>query len=114
MLLHLKLMKISLNKINLILTVWTLLLMLHLIACFWGVAGKFNLSTNLNWIYAQNLQDSDMVSSYLTSLYWASVTIMTVGYGDILPMNSWETSLVCVIFVIGVAMFSYTLSALAN
>lgn len=52
MLIHLKLAKISLNKINLILTVWTLLLMLHLIACFWGVAGKFNLGTNLNWIYA--------------------------------------------------------------
>lgn len=60
------------------------------------------------------MQDEGVFYSYLTSLYWASVTIITVGYGDILPQNSWETSLVCVIFVIGVAMFSYTLSALAN
>lgn len=40
------------DKINLILTVWKLILILHMIACFWGVAGSFNLSTNTNWIYS--------------------------------------------------------------
>lgn len=60
------------------------------------------------------MQDEDVVYKYITSLYWASVTIMTVGYGDILPQNQYEKILTCTILLIGVAMFSYTLSALAN
>ena len=82
---HMKRYGFGVDKMNLILTVWTLILMLHLIACFWGVAGAFNYSSNQNWIYSINMQDEGVVYSYITSLYWASVTIMTVGYGDILP-----------------------------
>ena len=43
------------DAINLTLTGWTLILILHMIACFWGVAGSFNLTTNQNWIYSQNM-----------------------------------------------------------
>jgi hyperpolarization activated cyclic nucleotide-gated potassium channel 2 len=82
---HMKRFRLTINTMNLIITIWTLMLMLHLIACFWGVAGKFNLSTNLNWIFVTGIQDEDVIYSYFTALYWASVTIMTVGYGDILP-----------------------------
>lgn len=82
---HLKKARVSVSKMNLILTVWTLILILHMIACFWGVAGTFNFSSNVNWIYSINMQDEDVVYSYITTLYWASVTIITVGYGDILP-----------------------------
>lgn len=39
---------------------------------------------------------------------------MTVGYGDVLPTNGYEKMLVCSILIVGVAMFSYTLSALAT
>ncbi|CDW78950.1 UNKNOWN [Stylonychia lemnae] len=110
----LKRRSVGVEAINLIITVWTLILILHMIACFWGVAGSFNLATNQNWIYKLAMQDEDVIYKYITSLYWASVTIITVGYGDILPQNFWEKTLVCIIFIIGVAMFSYTLSALAN
>lgn len=75
----------AVDAINLTLTIWSLILILHMIACFWGVAGSFNLSTNSNWIYSINMQDEDVFYKYITSLYWASVTIITVGYGDILP-----------------------------
>ena len=39
---------------------------------------------------------------------------MTVGYGDILPISGYEKIFTVLILVIGVAMFSYTLSTLAN
>ncbi len=34
------------DRTNLSITLWTLILMLHLIACLWGVSGTFNLDSN--------------------------------------------------------------------
>ena len=104
----------GIDKTNLTVTLWSLLLILHLIACFWGAAASFNLSSNLNWMFVANIEDQSIFSKYLTSLYWASTTIITVGYGDILPRNVYELTLTCFILLIGVVLFSYSLSTLAN
>lgn len=66
LLVYLRRKNIHFDKITLIITVWTLLLILHLIACLWGVAGTFNIETNVNWIYNNNLQDSDPFYQYLS------------------------------------------------
>lgn len=109
---------LNIDKIFLAVTIWTLILILHLIACLWAVAATFNITNNQNWIFDIGIQDETFFficnQFYLTALYWASETIMTVGYGDILPQNYYEKILTCTILVVGVAMFSYTLSTLSN
>lgn len=51
---------------------------------------------------------------YITAIYWATVTCATVGYGDVLPYNNFEKLLACIVIIIGVATFSYSLSDLAT
>jgi hypothetical protein len=47
-------------------------------------------------------------------LYWAAVSISTVGYGDILPTNTIEISVEIILVITGVALYSYIISKLSN
>ncbi len=52
--------------------------------------------------------------TWTRSLYWAIVTMATVGYGDIVPETFWGRVIACVTIVVGIAMFSLFISTLAD
>ena len=104
----------SIEVQNVTKTFSTLLIILHVTGCCWHLAPYFNLSDNSNWITANDLDNSSDFSKYMASLYWATVTCTTVGYGDILPVNYFELVLCLFIIVFGVAVFSYILSNLSS
>lgn len=43
----------------------------------------------------------------MTSLYWAFLTIATIGYGDITPTTDFEKIYVMVILVLACGIFAY-------
>ena len=45
---------------------------------------------------------------YLYSMYWACVTMMTVGYGDIAPQNEVEMIVCMIAVVLGCAVMPIT------
>jgi hypothetical protein len=47
-------------------------------------------------------------SVYLSALYWAFVTVTTVGYGDIAPKNDNERMFVMIMDFVGTAIFAIT------
>lgn len=60
--------------------------MIHLIGSTWIIIGELNqIEVEGNWLRANNIIDADKLMTYVTSCYWAVVTIATVGYGDITP-----------------------------
>ena len=107
----------SVVYIRISLTVWNLLMMLHLTACLWGTIGQVNLilaKDTENWITHAQLQDEENpLIRYINNVYWGAATIMTVGYGDIVPTNNDELIIANVVMILGICVFTYNLSSLA-
>ena len=47
-------------------------------------------------------------------MYWACVTVATIGYGDIVPENSAELIFTLIVIIIGSIFFGYTLTAIST
>lgn len=55
----------------------------HIFSCLWYYVGLQN--TKQSWmIYAEIVEDS-YLEKYVTSFYFTTVTLISVGYGDIYP-----------------------------
>lgn len=89
--------------------------LLHLIGCLWAtVASLTNGGYPATWMHYSNVIDQGSVDQYIASVYWAAVTIYTVGYGDILPQNEVEIISAVLILFTGVTLYAYMFSKLST
>jgi hypothetical protein len=51
---------------------------------------------------------------YFYALYWAIVTIATIGFGDITPANYFETGMLCILMLVGTSVLSYNVTSIGN
>jgi hypothetical protein len=87
-------------------------IIIHFLGCVWAIAGVFNITEEKeNWLrMTDHIENKTGLERYVTSCYWAVVTMCTVGYGEIKPYNTLEvfTNILGIWF--GVAFQSYTTS----
>jgi CRP-like cAMP-binding protein len=89
-----------------------LVIMVHISSCLWIYVGKqFDYNT---WIIHSGLYDEDNVTIYVSSLYFIMITILSIGYGDIVSTNFYERLFNLFFMIIGLIFFSFTLSSLAG
>jgi hypothetical protein len=108
------------DNINLAIEVLKLFLVIffvaHWIACFFfAVASMQMIDTDDIWIVAKNIQDADPFDvQYLTALYWAFMTMTTVGYGDVFPYSSGEKLYTILAMIISCGVFAYIMGSIAS
>ncbi|CAK56672.1 unnamed protein product (macronuclear) [Paramecium tetraurelia] len=83
---------------------------IHICACVWhGIA---NINCHPNWIDSYELRDTDIYVRYNVAVYWATMTMTTVGYGDVTAKNNIETAVNNVTMLIGSIVFAYSVNSI--
>lgn len=86
---------------------------LHFAGCGWMLISLVGEDiTNTNWTKADTFVFSGSLSRHLRSLYFAYVTAATVGYGGILPTNSYEMTYIIFYIMLGTTSYLAVLASL--
>jgi len=128
---------ISFSKLILLKLSLRLVVLAHWMACIWGLTGKLlgtrfectedgevvidpelvNATTvGVSWITDYLVKDEPTHDSpcnpahlYACSLYWAIMTISSIGYGGIVPVRFEEYLISCMLQLAGATLWAYTI-----
>ena len=99
-------MGINFYIIDMVSALCQLIFIIHLTANLYSTVANFNIDSADNWEVKEGVRDDSFFYRYLASMYLAVVTATTVGYGDIIPTNTFEKILAIFVIVGGVSAFS--------
>ena len=85
----------------------------HLLACLWYIVGIYS-NESTSWVRTYNSIDNSWSSMYLNSIYWSMVTMITVGYGDIVPQNEIEKMFCIITMLVGFTLFGFTMGSFGD
>lgn len=88
--------------------------MANLCGCAWNFLAKWeNNKMNIQntWLQNVKIENDKWQTKYVNSLYFSTVTMVTVGYGDISPQNSIEKGFAIIIIILSCRFFAYALNS---
>nr|CCA26891.1 Voltagegated Ion Channel (VIC) Superfamily putative [Albugo laibachii Nc14] len=90
----------------------------HLVACLWRFCATIPSDSTKTWVtefhYNEVGRANQATLQYLASVYWAIVTMATIGYGDIVAQNNLERIVSIAIMAVGVTLFGYVIGTISS
>lgn len=84
------------------------------LALFGGIALGILFISSILMYFAENEAQPDVFASVFHSLWWAVVTLTTVGYGDAYPITLLGRCITFVLLILGIALVSIPAGLLAS
>jgi potassium channel len=96
-------------------SVFTLVFTAHLLGCFFTMLLDAQ-PPGANWLasYGPDLPAADAATRYVVALYWAMVSVTTMGYGDVVPVTHAERIFGLVTALVGAVVFSFCMGNVAS
>jgi hypothetical protein len=85
----------------------------HLAGCMWFFNSSL-LDSSQTWIQLNDFQDETPIYQYFVSIYWATQTVTTVGYGDIAIGCQNEYVFAIGTMCIGASLYTYLVSSISQ
>jgi voltage-gated potassium channel len=89
-------------------------LLAHCVACGWFASARLDGFPGESWVSLADLTNADTATQYIRSLYWAVVTMTTIGYGDITPGRNVEYLFSIAVMATGASMYAFIIGNLAS
>ncbi|KAL4510184.1 hypothetical protein ABPG72_010377 [Tetrahymena utriculariae] len=103
------------NIITLIKLIFTLMMIAHILSCLWIFLADFLQQRNIQtWLKNQEVNVTAWHQIYINSYYFTVVTMVTVGYGDVIPISQEEkvVSILFMLFLCGI--FGYSMNTVGS
>ena len=90
---------------------------LNFFACLWfyiAFVYENSDSESVTWLSDKHLKNETKLVQYFYAFYWSTVTIMTVGYGDISATNTTEAIYSSFTIFFGCGLFAYFINSVGT
>ncbi|EAR99567.2 cation channel family protein (macronuclear) [Tetrahymena thermophila SB210] len=97
------------NIAQLVKLVFIMLFVSHFATCIWIYEAK-SIFTDNNWMVFFNINQYHWQEQYIRGYYFIIVTMSTIGYGDLYPINAFEIIMAIFTIIFATGIFGYSIN----
>lgn len=86
----------------------------HWGACAWHLSSSLVTDEVDNWVWAYGIQGESALTKYCTAFYWATMSITTIGYGDVVASTSTEQLFAILFMLVGGGVYAYVVGGICG